>query len=274
MTASYEEKAANLLELMKEYTREDAAVAFSGGADSALVLKLAVLSGGKQGSRIHAITADTELHPAADTAFAAEAAREAGAIHHVLSVRELEQAGIRDNPKDRCYRCKKYLFGQIKSLAGELGAGIILEGTNADDLLAYRPGLKAVRELQVKSPLLEAGLTKAEVRKLARQYGIISADRPSAPCLATRFPYGDRLTEEKLNLVEQGEAFLKALGLYNVRLRIHGSIARIETDPESMEIFLEKREEIVSRLKKLGYAYLTLDLEGFRSGSMDEGKTS
>ena len=146
----------------------------------------------------------------------------------------------------------------------------ILEGTNADDLLQYRPGLRALQELEIKSPLKEAGLTKDEVRKLSKEYGISVADRPSSPCLATRFPYGDKLTIEKLNQVEQGEIYLKSLGLYNVRLRIHGTIARIEVDTADIEKLLNHREQIIHHLKSLGYGYITLDLEGFRSGSMDE----
>ena len=151
-----------------------------------------------------------------------------------------------------------------------MGASVVLEGTNADDLSEYRPGLKAIRELGIKSPLMEAGLTKEEVRRLAGEYGISVARRPSSPCLATRFPYWEELTYEKLRQVEKGENYLKTLGLYNVRLRVHGRIVRIEADAEQMGRLVERREEIVGFLKELGYGYITLDLEGFRSGSMDE----
>lgn len=265
----YRQKCEMLQQLMGEYAKENVAVAFSGGADSSLLLKLAVLQAQKPRKQVYAITADTELHPAQDVRIAEQVAKEMGAIHVVLEIREMEKAGIKDNPVDRCYRCKKYLFGRIKEKAEELGAEYILEGTNADDLLAYRPGIRAIEELEVKSPLREAGLTKEEVRALGGEYGISVADRPATPCLATRFPYGTLLEREKLAMVEKGETYLRTLGFYNVRLRVHGELARIEVDTEDLDKLLEKREEIVKYLKNLGYRYSTIDLEGFRSGSMD-----
>lgn len=265
-----EEKYGRLYELMEEYTRDNVAVAFSGGVDSSLLLKLAVVCARERKSRVIAVTAATELHPSRDEAIAGKVALETGAEHRVLRVQELEQAGVAGNPVDRCYRCKRYLFERIRQEAEAMGASVVLEGTNADDLSEYRPGLKAIRELGIKSPLMEAGLTKEEVRRLAGEYGISVARRPSSPCLATRFPYGEELTYEKLRQVEKGENYLKTLGLYNVRLRVHGRIVRIEADAEQMGRLVERREEIVGFLKKLGYGYITLDLEGFRSGSMDE----
>lgn len=265
-----EEKYGRLYELMEEYTRDNVAVAFSGGVDSSLLLKLAVVCARERKSRVIAVTAATELHPSRDEAIAGKVALETGAEHRVLRVQELEQAGVAGNPVDRCYRCKRYLFERIRQEAEAMGASVVLEGTNADDLSEYRPGLKAIRELGINSPLMEAGLTKEEVRRLAGEYGISVARRPSSPCLATRFPYGEELTYEKLRQVEKGENYLKTLGLYNVRLRVHGRIVRIEADAEQMGRLVERREEIVGFLKKLGYGYITLDLEGFRSGSMDE----
>lgn len=265
-----EEKYRRLYELMEEYTRDNVAVAFSGGVDSSLLLKLAVVCARERKSRVIAVTAATELHPSRDEAIAGKVALETGAEHRVLRVQELEQAGVAGNPVDRCYRCKRYLFERIRQEAEAMGASVVLEGTNADDLSEYRPGLKAIRELGIKSPLMEAGLTKEEVRRLAGEYGISVARRPSSPCLATRFPYGEELTYEKLRQVEKGENYLKTLGLYNVRLRVHGRIVRIEADAEQMGRLVERREEIVGFLKELGYGYITLDLEGFRSGSMDE----
>lgn len=268
-TKTYEAKCRHLHRIMEEYGKNNVAVAFSGGADSSLLLKLAVMHSGAN-TQVLAITAATELHPSKDEEIARKVAGEAGAAHAVLRVQELENAGIAGNPVDRCYRCKKYLFEKIRKKAEEMDAAVVLEGTNADDLKEYRPGLKAVKELGIKSPLMEAGFTKEEVRRLAKEQGISVADRPSAPCLATRFPYGEELTMEKLKIVEQGENYLKTLGLYNVRLRVHGGIARIETDGNSMSRLAERRAELVPYLKGLGYAYITLDLEGFRSGSMDE----
>lgn len=266
----YEEKLRRLHRLMQEYAQSDVAVAFSGGADSSLLLKLAVVHAKERGSRVTAITADTELHPQNDRDQAREAAMEMGAEHRILTIRELEHGGISQNPVDRCYQCKRYLFEKIKEEARRVQASLVLEGTNADDLREYRPGLRAVEELGIKSPLKEAGLTKDEVRRLAKEQGISAADRPSAPCLATRFPYGEELTIEKLGRVEQGEEYLRTLGLYNVRLRVHGEIARIEADGDQIGKLADKRNEVVKRLKSLGYRYITLDLEGFRSGSMDE----
>ena len=267
----YETQRKVLRRLMDEYTREDVAVAFSGGADSSLLLKLAALCAGEKGRQVFAITAATDLHPAADEKIAERVAVETGARHMVLRIRELEQGDIRHNPVDRCYRCKKYLFQQIKDMAEKAGAPVVLEGTNTDDLTQYRPGLRAIEELGIKSPLKEAGFTKAQVRRLAKEHGISVADRPSSPCLATRFPYGAELTVEKLKQAEGGEEYLRTLGLYNVRLRVHGDIARIEADREALGTVAERREEVVRHLKDLGYRYITLDLEGFRSGSMDEG---
>jgi uncharacterized protein len=144
-----------------------------------------------------------------------------------------------------------------------------MDGTNADDMLSYRPGIHALEELQVISPLAESGMTKDDIRSLAEKYGLTVADRPSSPCLATRFPYGTRLSQSMLRKVEKGEIYLKSLGFYNVRLRVHGDIARIEVDREDLQMVFQHREEIVRYLKEIGYVYITIDLEGFHSGSMD-----
>lgn len=267
---SYEEKCRLLHRLMASYASGHMVVAFSGGADSSLLLKLAVIHGKEKGSKVIAVTASTELHPAKDEAVARRVAVEMGAEHRVLTVRELQSAGINRNPPDRCYHCKKYLFEAIKEEGVREDARVVLEGTNADDLKQYRPGLKALEELGIRSPLKEAGFTKEEVRRLSEEYGISVANRPSAPCLATRFPYGDELTVEKLRKAEQGETYLKGLGLYNVRLRVHGEVVRIEADEKDLGKLVERRKEIVTKLKEMGYGYITLDMEGFRSGSMDE----
>lgn len=267
----YEEKCEKLFQILDKLTRENTAVAFSGGVDSSLLLKLACLRAKKQGTYVYAIAAHTELHPSGDLEIAKRVAEESGAAFTVLKLQELKEADIVNNPVDRCYRCKKLLFKEIKRKAEELGAKILIEGTNLDDTKVYRPGLKAIEELGIKSPLKDAGFTKKEIRKLAATYDISVADRPSTPCLATRFPYGAVLSLEKMKKVEQGEAFLRELGLYNVRLRVHGETARIEVDEKDMPKLLESRKEVVEFLKGLGYWYITLDMEGFRSGSMDIG---
>lgn len=267
----YEEKCEKLFQILDKLTRENTAVAFSGGVDSSLLLKLLCIKAKSRGTLVYAIAAHTELHPSGDLEIAKRVAEESGAAFTVLKLQELKEADIVNNPIDRCYRCKKLLFKEIKRKAEELGAKILIEGTNLDDTKVYRPGLKAIEELGIKSPLKDAGFTKKEIRKLAATYDISVADRPSTPCLATRFPYGAVLSLEKMKKVEQGEAFLRELGLYNVRLRVHGETARIEVDEKDMPKLLESRKEVVEFLKGLGYWYITLDMEGFRSGSMDIG---
>lgn len=271
--AEYEEKKSRLKKQVRVYADEGCIVAFSGGVDSSLLLKLACGSAGESGrpaqSRIYAVTMQTRLHPVCEIENAKKVAEEIGASHMVIPVDELAEAGIHRNPVDRCYLCKKHLFTKILDAAGQLGIRHILEGTNEDDLHVYRPGLKAIRELGIISPLVEAGFTKADIRRLAEEYGLSVSDRPAMPCLATRFPYGTSLSYEELRKVEQGEAYLKSFGLYNVRMRIHDSIVRLEVDPGEFSILLQHRQDIIPYLKSLGYSYVTLDMEGFRSGSMD-----
>lgn len=271
MMIQYEEKCKNLHAIIDAYTKADSVVAFSGGADSSLLLKIAVLHAKANGTKVYAVTANTELHPGGDLEISKSVAKEAGAEHIVLQINELENEQIQNNPVDRCYICKKFLFTGIKEKADLLHAEVIMDGTNTDDLLSYRPGLRAIEELGVKSPLKEAGLNKSDVRKLAEEYKVSVADRPSAPCLATRFPYGTKLTMEHMEKVDKGEAYLKTLGLYNVRIRVHENIARIEVDEEYMPKMIEQKNPITAYLKELGYSYIVLDLEGFRSGSMDIG---
>lgn len=264
-----EEKKARLLALMEEYGRQDVCLAFSGGVDSSLLLKLAADSAAAHGTTVYAVTFDTRLHPACDLENAKKVAAELGGVHVVVTVDELEMEEIRSNPPDRCYLCKKQLFGKLLEFAAEKQISLTMEGTNEDDLHVYRPGIRAVRELGVKSPLAEAGLTKAEVKALAAEYGISAASRPSTPCMATRLPYGAELSYEVLKQIEEGEAVLRELIGGNVRLRLHGDVARIETDGENLEKAVALRGQLISRLKALGFVYITLDLEGFRSGSMD-----
>lgn len=263
------EKKERLKALFAEYGKQDVCVAFSGGVDSSLVLVLACEAAKKTGKKVYAVTMDTVLHPKADLSIAREVLAKTEAVHQVLSLDELAVPEIRFNPKNRCYLCKKALYQKMLAFAREKGISTLLEGSNEDDLHVYRPGLLAVRELGVKSPLAEAGVTKAEVRSLAAQYGIVVAKRPSAPCMATRLPYGAELDLGLLKRIDEAEEALRGLGLYNVRVRVHGENLRLEVDMESIAVVLEHREQIVSRLKKVGCTYITLDLEGFRSGSMD-----
>ena len=267
--AAYKGKKEALIENITALTSSNTAVAFSGGADSSLLLQLAVLGARKNGTKVYAITAATELHPAGDIEAAKKIAAQLKADHTVIHIDELQDAGIQDNPPDRCYRCKRYLFTQMKNRAERLGASVVLEGTNYDDLSVYRPGIKALKEHGIISPLKDAGFTKQEVRRLAAEYGISAANKPAAPCLATRFPYHTRLDLHRLRQVEDGEKFLKQYDLYNVRLRVHDTVARIEVDEKDMPLIYENRSEIIRCLRSLGFDYITLDLAGFRSGSMD-----
>lgn len=265
----YLEKREQLIRRMAQYAGQDVMVAFSGGVDSSLLLKLAHEAAQKTGKEVYAVTMQTRLHPAREIEEAKRVCEEIGAVHIVIAVDELEEAGIMNNPVERCYLCKRHLFLKMKERASDLGINVILEGTNEDDLHVYRPGIKALRELQIISPLAQAGLTKADVRKMACEYGISVSSKPATPCLATRFPYGTELTYEKMAQVEKGETFLKEMGLHNVRVRAHDKLARIEIDESTFDEFLTHKKEIIDYLKNLGFVYITLDLEGFRSGSMD-----
>lgn len=258
-----------LEEAMAEYGTEDVAVAFSGGVDSSLLLAAACRAAEKTGKAVYAVTLHTRLHTACDLETAKAVAKELGAAHVVLSVDELEQAGIRKNPVDRCYRCKRLLFSRVQEFAKEKGIAWVLDGTNEDDLHVYRPGLKALKELGIISPLADLKITKEQVKAMAAAYGISVASRPATPCMATRLPYGADLDYEALERIAKGEEWLREEIGGNVRLRLHGEVARLEVDIPAMERVLKIRERLTGYLKSLGFVYLTLDLEGFRSGSMD-----
>lgn len=258
-----------LYKSMKEHLDEGVCVAFSGGVDSSLLLKIACEAGKDSGKQVLAVTFETRLHPHGEMEEAAEMASSFGAIHKIIQINEFADPEIMNNPTDRCYRCKKLLFRSLIEYAKEEGYRYIIDGSNFDDLKAYRPGMKALKELGIHSPLLEAEVTKETVRSLAAALGVNSSVKPSAPCLATRLPYGARLDFEVLERIDQGENFIKSLGFYNVRLRLHKDILRIEIDKKDFMKFMEQREAVILKLKESGFLYITLDLEGFRSGSMD-----
>lgn len=267
-----ESKKKALLARMDEITEHDLCLAFSGGVDSSLLLKLAVEAAKAHGTKVYAVTFQTRLHPPCDLETATRVAKEVGAIHEVMYVDELEQEAIRHNPENRCYLCKHHLFGKLLEFAHDHGVNQVLDGTNEDDLHVYRPGLKALREYGVISPLAACHVTKAEVKALAAEYGVSVAHRPSTPCMATRLPYGAEINYDVLDRIAEGEEWLHGLfgAEENLRLRVHDDIVRLEITPARMMEVLEKREEITAYLKQLGFSYLTLDLEGFRSGSMDQ----
>ncbi len=270
----YEDQVQQLKKHMQDLAKEDVIVAASGGVDSSLLVKLAADAAKETGRTVYAVTMEMMLQPRKDPDARKSLAETLGAQMIILPIddQELEKAGILENPLDRCYRCKSLLYQAVLAKGKELGTDVVLDGTNADDLNAYRPGLAAVLELGIRSPLAEIGFTKSEVRRLAKELGIPTAEKPAAPCLATRFPYGVRLDASALRNVEEAETLLRTYipEKANLRLRVHGRTARIETDPDVFDLLLAHREEITARLQELGYTYVTLDLAGFRSGSMDQ----
>ena len=239
--------------------------------DSSLILKAAVKAATKDGSKVFAVTFDSRLHPSCDLEIANRVAAELGGVHKVIHVNELEQEAIRMNPVNRCYLCKKHLFVNLKEMAKSLGAKTVMDGTNEDDHHVYRPGIQALKELGIVSPLAQLHITKAEVKAMAKEWGISVASRPSTPCMATRLPYNTPIDYDVMKQIEAGEGYLRELLGGNVRLRLHGNVVRIEADKTSFGKLLEHGDEIVKTLKDLGFVYITMDLEGFRSGSMDVG---
>jgi uncharacterized protein len=264
-----QEKLESLYKTLEGHIQEGICIAFSGGVDSSLLLKIACDIGKKKQQPVLAVTFETKLHPHGDLEEAKAIAEGFGAIHKTIEVDEFSDPEIMTNPVDRCYRCKNLLFKKLIHYSKAEGYNYIVDGSNFDDLKAYRPGMKALKELGIHSPLLELQVSKAEIRSLAKDLGVPSSDKPSAPCLATRLPYGATLDFDILERIDKGEKAIKEFGFYNVRLRLHNDILRIEIDKKDFNKFLEQQEYITKVLKELGFIYITLDLEGFRSGSMD-----
>ena len=242
------------------------AVAFSGGVDSTFLLHEASKVLGDQAV---AVTMKLNSVPAREIEEAKDFCTSRGIRQVIVERNQFAAPGFADNPKDRCYWCKNYLFSSLGELAKEHQIAYIIDGTNFSDTKGYRPGLKALAELGVVSPLKEAGLTKEEIRILSEKEGLPTWNKPSFACLATRFPYGTRITEEKLRAVEAAEQLLFDLGFPQFRVRCHGDIARIEVLPDELPKLVEDREAVIARFHALGFRYVTMDLEGFRSGSMD-----
>lgn len=248
------------------------AVAFSGGVDSTLVLTVAHEM---LGERCLAVIATSSTYPDRECKQAIDWVKTSEIPHLVISSEELDIPEFSKNPTNRCYYCKKELFEKVGEVGRERGLEWVSDGSNADDVGDYRPGMSAARELGVVSPLMEAGITKAEVREISREvYNLATADKPAMACLASRFPYGSMITKEKLNQVETIENFLDASGLKIFRARHHGTIVRLELGAEELARVNATengfRDEIVALAKKQGFHYVTVDLEGFRSGSMNE----
>lgn len=260
-----DQKFSDLLALLRD-TRT-AVLAFSGGVDSTFLLKAMELSG----IQFMAVIAVSPTMPEADYLKALSFVEAAGTRHLVIRTAELANEKFVRNAPDRCFHCKDELFGTLREIAEKQQMHHIFDGTNADDLLDYRPGRKAAGLHGVRSPLAECGLTKHDIRSLSRRLGLSTWDQPASPCLSSRFPYGSRITEAALKRVEAAEQFLKSLGLKLVRVRDHGDTARIEVQADDMQRMIEPatRLLVTERFRLLGYAFISLDLEGYRTGSMN-----
>ncbi len=259
--AAKEEKLHAFLQTLRH-----PALAFSGGVDSSLLLAACI----KAGLPVVALTADTPLLPRFEKEDALRVAAEIGAQLYCLHCEVLAVPEICTNGPMRCYYCKKALFGLLRQKAAALGCSCLLDGANSDDAGDYRPGMRAAAELGILSPLLACGFSKADVRALARAYGLSVADKPACACLATRIATGETITAAKLQRVEEAETALRALGLRNLRVRSHGALARSEGDPGQLQEALGRlRGEIAAAVRRAGFTYVTLDMEGFRSGSMN-----
>jgi uncharacterized protein len=243
------------------------AIAYSGGLDSTFLIKVAYDTLGKNAV---AVTATSSTYPRRELLDAKRFARTIGIPHVIIHSEELDIKRFSENPPDRCYYCKKALFKKITQVARNHHLNAVLDGSNADDRFDYRPGAKARKELEVRSPLYEVGLTKQEIRTLSRSLHLDSSDKPPLACLASRFPYGTRITKQRLKQVEAAEAYLVSLGIKQSRVRYHDYIARIEVGTEDFPTILTYATRIIKRFKTLGFTYTTLDLEGYRTGSLNE----
>jgi uncharacterized protein len=245
-------------------------VAYSGGVDSTLLLKVAQDTLGDK--KVLAVTALSPLYPERELVGVKKLIQTLGAKHHLIQSNELEIPGFSKNPPNRCYYCKNKLFRELLDLAKEEAIPFVVEGSTLDDDKDHRPGRMAIQELGIRSPLKEALFTKREVRELSKRLGLPTWDKPSFACLASRFPYGEEITAKSLRMVDEAEDFLFKLGFKQVRVRHYGNLARIEILNEEMVRLMNGslREKVVSHLKEIGYHYVTLDLQGFRSGSMNE----
>jgi uncharacterized protein len=260
-----QEKLKQLQQLLKNL--KSCAIAYSGGVDSTFLIKVAYDT---LGDKALAVTATSSTYPVRELEDAKQYAQEIGIPHIIIHSEELDIPRFSDNPPDRCYYCKKELLQKIQQIAQERHLNAVLDGSNADDTFDYRPGARARSELGIQSPLKEVGLSKQEIRQLSASLHLKSSEKPAFACLASRFPYGMKITKERLKQVESAEEYLFSLGIRQCRVRYHDNIARIEVTPDDFPTILAHSQKIVKRFKTLGFTYIALDLEGYRTGSLNE----
>ena len=258
-----DQKFSSLITRLKD--APSALLAFSGGVDSSFLLRALKISG----IPFLAISGKSETVPEKDLHHAISFALQEGVQHRVIETGELQNESFLNNPPDRCFFCKQDLFLRMRQIAEQECFQALFDGSNADDLKDFRPGRRAAQLYGVQSPLAEAGLSKEEIRQLSKKLGLDSWNKPSSPCLSSRFPYGQRITLPLLRRVEQAEEFLRSIGIRTVRVRIHNDVARIEVPDHEMALLLNNRQAVSDRLKSLGFSFVSLDLEGFRSGSLN-----
>lgn len=258
-------KLTNLINILKNI--QSAVLAYSGGVDSTFLLKVLQISG----IRVLAVTAVSEKTPHNDLLTAKRVAAELRVEHRIIKTDELSMEEFVSNTPERCFFCKNELFKKLSDIASSEGCMFLLDGSNIDDTLDYRPGMRAAKRYNVRSPLIEADLSKKDIRELSRQLGLPTWDKPSSPCLSSRFPYSQRITKEALRRVEKAEEFLRGIGFHEVRVRDHENVARIEVGEEEINLALapESRRLIAEKLRSLGYRFVSLDLDGYRMGSMN-----
>ena len=266
MNSSLQTKIGHLRRIVREL--ESAVVALSGGVDSTLLARIAV---DELGDGALAVIGESATLPEKEKQEAIQLAKAIGIRWRVIRTEETDNLKFRSNPADRCYFCKNELFGKLRCIADSEGYRWVVDGTNADDMSDYRPGLQANREWNVRSPLCEAGFGKQDIRAAAKELGLPNWDKPSMPCLSSRFPYGQPIDLQALRRVEKAEAFLREHGLRECRVRHFGDTARIEIEISRLRMLLDDdfRNDLIAHFKSLGYVYITLDLEGFRSGSLN-----
>jgi pyridinium-3,5-biscarboxylic acid mononucleotide sulfurtransferase len=266
MDPALEAKKQKLLDILREMG--GCVIGFSGGVDSTFLFAVAA---GVLGERALAVTATSETYPERELREANDLAAKIGGRHRVIVSEELDIPGFAENPADRCYHCKSELFTKLRKLAADEGLPHVADGSNVDDRGDYRPGRRALRELGVRSPMEEAGLSKADIRELSKAMDLPTWDKPSFACLSSRFPYGVTITREKLTVVGRAEEALRDLGLRTLRVRHHGDVARLELGAEEFgRVTNGLRDEVVRRVKAAGYTYVALDLQGYRTGAMNE----